>query len=169
MRYIKLSIPVKTYVRKYIETKYPGPLKLSVTNNLGYLIFSCLEKQNSNWHKISADHLHIRYNLLKDKINVLLPSDYNYLYANGFSIPAAKGVLINNLFEERIIEEISFCCKIYEKVGFSRRQAIEDFCDTHGIELDLDITYAAIKKAEYRYRINIKKSIAQLSPAKISY
>ena len=168
MRYIKLNIPVKTYVRKYIETKYPGPMKLTLSNYLGYLIFACLEKQKSNWHKQGAKHIHVRYNLLNDKLVVLLPADHKTLYTNGYSIPAAKSLLINNLFEEKINEDLFLMCNTYQRVGYSRRQAIEDFCDTHGIELDIDISYAALKKAEYRYRESLKKilkkTMANMSP-----
>lgn len=165
MRYIKLSIPVKTYVRKYIETKYPGPIKLTMTNYIGYLVFVCLEKEKSNWHRQPAYQINLRHNLLNDKLVVLLPADHKTLYTNGYNIPPAKSLLINNLFEERINEDLFLVCNTYQKVGISRRQAIDDFCENHGILLDIDITYAALKKAEYRYRIDFNKSMAKMSPA----
>lgn len=164
MRYIKLVIPVKTYVRKYIEAKHPGFIKLNSTSTIGALIFMCVEKQYSNWHRQNKSMMMLRYQLLTDKITVMLPGDSITLYSRGFTLPAAKATMINDFFEDKINEEISFRCDIYNKVGYSRRKAIDDFCDEYKIEIDRDITYAALKKAEYRFRTNLKKSLAKVSP-----
>lgn len=164
MRNVKLSIPVKTYVRKYIEAKYPGHIKLGYRNTLGSYIYVCLEKEKSTWHKKKINLLQKRYELLKDSITVLLPSNENTFYKTGFSIPITKSILINDFFEDKIIEEINFRCNTYHRVGFSRNQAIEDFCEEYNIIIDVDITFAAFKKAEYRYRKMMNKNRSQMSP-----
>lgn len=159
MRYLKLSIPVKTYVRKYIEAKYPGDLKLSYTSAIGSFIYVCLEKEKSHWHKKTDNILLKRSNALPDKIIAYLPADGNTFYRTGFTVPAAKSILINYFFESLLIGEINFRCNVYQKVGYSRNQAIEDFCDEYNIIIDVDITHAAFKKAEYRYRMNKEKRV----------
>ncbi len=160
MRTLKISIPVKTYVRKYIETKYPGPIKIGYGNTLGNYLYVCLEKQSSHWHKKNLNLLQKRYELLTDKITVLLPANEDTWYKTGHSVPIAKSIFINDFYEEKIIEEINFRCDTYFRVGFSRNQAIEDFCDEYNIIIDVDITHGALKKAEYRYR----KNRAHVSP-----
>lgn len=157
MRYIKLSIPVKTYVRKYIEAKYPGEIKLNFTTTLGRLTHCCLEKHSSQWHKKGFNFSHTRYKLLTDKIKILLPSNEDTFYKTGFSIPASKSIIINDFFEDQIIEEINFLGDIYNKIGKSRNQAIEHFCEDYDIVIDVDITRDAFKKAAYRYRKNLQK------------
>lgn len=164
MRNIKISIPVKTYVRKYIEAKYPGEIRLGYTTQIGSYLFLCLEKQSSHWHKKNLNLLQKRYALLTDSIKVLLPASGDTFYKTGFSIPISKSILINDFFEDKIIEEINFRCNTYERVGFSRNQAIEDFCDEYNIIIDVDITHGALKKAEYRYRKSLNKNVAQMSP-----
>lgn len=164
MRYLKLTIPVKTYVRKYIEAKYPGLIKLGYGTTLGSYIYVCLEKQSSPWHKKSLNLLQKRYELLTDHITVLLPANGNTFYTTGFSIPVSKSILINDFFEEKIIDEIHYRCNIYNKVGYSRNQAIEDFCDDYNIIIDVDITHAALKKAEYRLRKNLHKKQTAIVP-----
>jgi hypothetical protein len=159
LRYIKLIIPVKTYVKKYIEVKYPGNIKLNLVSTLGRLIYCCLEKQSSPWYKKRMNFSQRRYKLLTDEITVLLPANQDTFYKTGFSIPAAKSILVNNFFEDQIIDEIIFLCKTYSKIGFSNNLAIEDFCDEYNIIIDDDITHAAFKKAVYRYRKNLEKAM----------
>lgn len=160
----KLSIPCKTYVRKYIEAKNGGAIKLSYRSTLGSYVYVCLEKESSTWHRKTINLLQKRYELLTDHITVLLPGTGDTLYRTGYRIPASKSLLINDFFEDLIIQEINFRCNTYERVGYSRNQAIEDFCDEYNIILDVDITQAALRKAEYRYRKDLKKHLAQLSP-----
>lgn len=153
-------------MRKYIEAKYPGQIKIGYGSTLGSYIYVCLEKQSSPWYKKKLNLLQKRYELLTDQIIVLLPSNEDTFYKTGFSIPISKSILINDFFEDKIIEEINFRCKTYTRVGFSRNQAIEDFCEEYNIIIDEDITHGALKKAEYRYRENLKKNKAQVSPHK---
>lgn len=160
MHYIKLPIPVKTYVRKYIEKEYPGPIKLGFKNTLGYYLYVVLEKQSSHWHRKHETLLQKRYSLLTDHFIVQLPANSDTFYKTGFSLPISKAILINDYFEDQIIKEINFRANTYCRVGFSRNQAIEDFCEEYNIIIDVDITHGALKKAEYRYR----KYKAQLSP-----
>lgn len=155
MRYIKLKVPVKTYIRKYIECKHPGEIHLSITHNLGKLLYACLEKQNSHWYKKPWGESQQRYNLLTDYITVLLPANGDTFYKTGFMIPPAKKTIVNDFFEDLLIQELNIYCNIMvSKTTQSRNQAIENFCEDYNIYLDVDITHAAIKKSEYRYRKN---------------
>ncbi len=164
-QYFTVTIPVKSYVRKYIQSRYPNPMVLSLTNYLGTVIYSYLDKHKTpNLVRGGAARTEIRYRLLTDHIKVLIPRSQVHKHLIGFSIPHIKAVLINNLFEEKISEDLHTYCVVYEKAGLPRRKAIEDFCDDNNIEIDLDITYQAFKKAEYRHRKTLKKSTAHLSP-----
>lgn len=164
MDYFTVSIPVKTYVKKYIEARYPQPMILTLNNYLGNVVYSYLEK-----HK--ADHLlrtgdnwrHLRHQKLKDHIDVKIPKYLVNKYWVGLHISDIKGILINKLFEEKIAEDLHTYCKVYHLAGMSSRQAIEDFCTEHGIELEIDITYEAFKKAQQRHKKTLLKHPTNLS------
>lgn len=94
-----------------------------------------------------------RYDLLNDKLTVLLPANDNTFYRTGYSVPEAKSLLINDFFEDKIIRHLHMRCELYATIGRSRNKAIDDFCAQNNIDIDRDITHAALKKAEYRFRM----------------
>ena len=156
--HIKLKIPVKTYIRKYLEHHYPGPQRLTYTNELGKLLYVLLEKQGSSlFSRPSVNFLEKRYRLITDHFIVLLPSNNDVFYRTGFEIPPVNLAIINNFFEEMLIKELHIRASIYEKVGISNNQAIEHLCEDYNIIIDVDITHAAFKKALYRYRKSRKE------------
>lgn len=138
---------------------------ISLRNYMGSVIYSYLEKHKAPCliRRPSAYNVG-RFQLLTDGIKVLIPKWMMNKYMIGLTVPMDKAFLINNLFEEKISEDLHTFCVVYQKAGFSQRQAIEDFADMHNIELEIDITYAAFKKAEYRHKKELNKSPANLSP-----
>ena len=160
MRYLKLKIPVKSYIRKYMEFHYPGPQKLTYRNPLGKLVYICLEKQKSHlFDRPSVNFEEKRYRRLNDHFILLLPANNDTFYRTGFDIPPANLALINNYFENELVKELDIWAATYEKVNISNNQAIEDLCMQCNIIIDIDITQAAFRKALYRYRqskMNIK-------------
>lgn len=161
VRYIKLKIPVKTYVKKYLECKYPGEQKLSLNNVLGKLIYLCLEKENSHWRDEKINMEWQKYRLMTDEFTVLIPMNGSYLYSVGYTIPEAKSIFISNHFEEQMIHELHMMAVLSNKFGGTNSQAIEDFCEKYNIVIDVDVTFQAFKKAEYRYRLKILKNETQ--------
>ncbi|MGN6804053.1 MAG: hypothetical protein ACTHJN_19295 [Ginsengibacter sp.] len=154
MRYTKLTIPVTTPVRKYIESKNPSPIKLISTNTIGSIIYSILENYNSTQNK---KVLNTRVQLLTDRVTMLLPRNDHVLYSKGIQLKPERLLSINNFFERMIWEELFSLCAIYRIVGFSQRQAIEDFAFRNNIIIGKDITYDALKQAIFRNRKNLKE------------
>jgi len=71
---------------------------------------------------------------------------------------------VDDLFEEYLYIFVQKNTKQNQRYcGF--KEAIELFAQIHNIEIDVDITFDTLKKAEYRHRKNIeKKLVASLSP-----
>lgn len=162
MRYVKFSIAIKPYVKKYIEVKYPQPIKLSTKTTIGHILFSILEK-HTNPFKESKDILYIRYQLLSDRIIMLLPTNAAHIHHNEFKASEPKSILINNFFEKKIREELFSFCDLHSTLKLTQRQAIEVFCKNYNIQLGIDIKFDAMRQAEFRYRKSFKKSITEMS------
>lgn len=140
-----------------MEYNYPGLPVISLNDVLGMMLHICLEKTSSQLHEeAQVNFSEMRYRLLTDYFTVLLPANFNTFYRTGFSIPPPNLALINNYFEEAITRELNMMGNAYQEVNLSINQAIEDFCIERNILLDVDISYAALKKAGYRYRNKIK-------------
>lgn len=152
-------------MRKYIEVRYRQPMVISLNNYLGAVIYSYLELPNSS-NRLKANSAIIagRYRLLTDYIRILIPRHQVHRANIGLCIPYANAVLVNNLFEEKIAEDMHTYCKSYGMCSKTQHQAIEDFCTHHNIDIDIDITYTALRKAEYRHKKKIEKSPPYLSP-----
>jgi hypothetical protein len=56
---------------------------------------------------------------------------------------------LENIFERDFCDVVSRAHTIF---GVDRQTAIECFCNNHGIQLEIDITFEALKKMEYRNR-----------------
>lgn len=149
----KAQIPVKPYVRKYIERKYGATIRLNTTTTVGFLLYCILEKKNSYWHRESEVIQQVRYRLLTDKITAIIPANEKTLYTAGYTLPATKAILVNDMFEKIITDEIINRCNTYAQCGLSRNKAIEDFCDEYDILINVDISHDALRKAEYRERV----------------
>jgi len=171
MQYFTVTIPVKTYVRKYIEARYPQPMILSTNNYLGCVIYSYLEKTNNPLIlRQTRSLVNSRYNKLTDSIKIEIPRYQIYKSYLGLNISPFAAILINNLFEEKIIEDLHAWCVAYEiseseSVNrlYPYRQAVEAFCKNHNIDLEIDIAYDTIRKKEYRHKKSLHKSTTILS------
>ena len=164
MRYVHITIPVKTPVRKYVEAKYEMPMKLTQKHTIGHILFSLLDKESSQYRE-HPDILHKRYIRLTDSITMLIPSTAKHIYGKRFTPSETKSLLINSFFEKRLREELFSFCDIYAHVKLPQRQAIEEFCNQYGLQLGVDLKFDALRQAEFRHRKSFKKSVAEMSRA----
>jgi len=164
MKYIPISIPVKPYIKKYIHAIYGQVIVVSFKTFVGMNVYCLLQKKGSEKQRFKKD-TQVRYNLLTDKIRLLVPKDL--LYRAGIDIPEDKSVILNNMFENQLSEHLHNFCEAYQVVGRERKEAIEHFCIKYDIEIDVDITFDALSKSEYRRRKRnekfLKKDMAQVS------
>jgi hypothetical protein len=56
------------------------------------------------------------------------------------------------MIEEKFEDHLCSFCKLYLKMGIEKKQAIQEFCEEHSIEIDEDITMDNLIKMEYRCR-----------------
>ncbi len=164
MKHFSLSIPTKTYLKKYLHRRYGSPIQVSSQTLFGMVVISFLEKKVYSDQPI-ADR-DFRYASFTDKLEVVLPA-YRF-YHMGLHLSKEKAIVLNRYFEEQFEEDLYRHCltrvdseraKLIRKGkgGCGYDKAINEFADIHGIELDVDITFECLKKSEYRHRKKLEK------------
>jgi hypothetical protein len=155
MQFYTIHLPVKTYVRKYLSTIYGNPIIIDGRSEFSDVI---LAKLSSSLHSfLSPTDLELRLNRFTDRIDIKLPIYYWYQLEN--KLDQHNIVRINRYFENRF--ENDFCYAVSLAVSIARQErkkAIEAFAVTHGIDVEYDITFDALKKMEYRFRKEKEKN-----------
>lgn len=164
MQFYTIHLPVKTYVRKYLETIYGNPIFID-----GKTIFSdiILSKLSSNLTSfLPATDLDTRLNRFADKVDIKIPIHYWYRLEK--NVTQHTIVRINRYFENCFESDLHKHVDLQVRyVNAERKAAIESFAAEHKLDVEVDITFEAMKKMEYRHRKekeNSKKSLKGLSP-----
>lgn len=147
-RYYKVPIQVKPYVKKYIHSMYGDNIFISLQDPLSIVLYAFLQKKNIHLLKDTAK-FDSRYNELKANIIMMVPKRDQYKH--GLFISPQNHIIINHFFEQELTKALYCYCTSFEKAGLKRKNAIEEFCREHAIEIDRDISIDAITKAVYRY------------------
>lgn len=169
MQYFTIHLPVKTYVRKYLQTTYGEHIVLNHKTKLGKILLLALSSNLPT--RMDENDIDARMNRLNDKLDVKVPMDYWYRLGKK-EINTDLAIHITRIFEDEFEEDLhQVVDRAHTFIGIERKQAIEYFANNHGIDLEIDISADALKKMEYRYRTdklgaekNLKKSMAVLSP-----
>ncbi|MEP7375516.1 MAG: hypothetical protein ABI675_19380 [Chitinophagaceae bacterium] len=147
-----IKVPTKIYLRKYVTAKYGHPLPLNYNSTLGTLIICLLDKSpfSINMNKEKKD---VRLSYMNDVIECTAAAT-QMRYKN-YSLDDDKIIAINRFIENEFVDELYGWCvdKIEKRLwrpGIDK--AINSFADNYGIVVDIDITFDALKKAEYRHR-----------------
>lgn len=152
----KISIPTKPYLKKYLENLYGNKIIISPSNYLGITIISLLER--GYFEDQYKDFLKYRqFNKYDVKIDLHLPKWYLKNSHFGTGLSKENVILINRHFEERFTEELCYFTKLMALSGIEMKNSIEWFCSFYNIEIDCDITSDAVKKKEYRKRMQLIK------------
>ncbi len=152
-KHFVLTIPTKTYLKKYLNTLYGSPIVFTTINYFGMSLIGFLERKfyNRDSNEVIT---YQKFDVLNDQVNIHLPR--HWLAKNnrgyGYDINTANIILLNKLFEERFEEDLCRFCLVYASAGVEIKDAIEEFCRLFSISLEEDISYEAVKKKEYRYR-----------------
>lgn len=152
-----IEVPTKSYLRKYITAKNGGDLQLNYNTTLGTLVLCLLEKDyfSINMNTESKD---VRISYMTDKITFVVRA--STMYYKGFSLSNDKIIAINRYMENEFAEELhKYCQGNIEKRDWrpGRNKAVYTFAEKYGIDLYEDISFEALKKAEYRFRIRSEK------------
>lgn len=145
-----IQIPTKPYLKKYIQTLYGRPVIFTRENNFGMAVLAFLDEKRYFRHDKKL--VHKAFDKFDDKIEIHFPRWWKdrSKFNKGFSEQSV--VNINKLFEEQMESHLSFYCRTR---NVEIRSSLYDFCFLHSIEIDIDITYEALKQKEYRTTNNL--------------
>lgn len=174
MNHYSIQLPTKAYLCRYVQTIYgqgsDKTVTIDPTSDFGDLIFT---KLSSNIHcNLSPVEVNHKLSRLPDKIKMQIPFHW-FRKLPVKDLSPHQVIRINrhlqNIFE-RDLCEIVFRAHYF--LGIDRQTAIECFAHNHGIQLEVDVTFEALKKMEYRYRheharYQVRKKIVQDLSCKI--
>jgi len=163
MHYFTFILPAKTHIKKYITSLYGDPIRVDLKTDIGFVVLNTLASRLEC--KLSRGYIDLWQNRFNDKIIFKVP--FHYFSITKKEVSPFTFVLLNRYFENQFEKEFnSYVHKSKNQEGKTIKQSIENFLDTYGIDLDIDISFEAIKKSEYRYRKTLSKEISRtLSPS----
>lgn len=154
-----ITIPTKSYLRKYIHTRYGYPVQINNKTLIGVVILAILEKKKA-YYRGSRSAMQGVYSSYCDKVELSIPKSYITGNIYGLNVSTEKAIMVNRYFEQQFIEDLYNFCR-YNLTDSGKHPgydvSIYKFAERHKIEIDVDITFEALKKMEYRYRKNIEK------------
>jgi len=162
-----VKIPMPSYLAKFVLARYGNNKAIDIenSNTISTTIYSLLQKpyiktlESNKAKEITV----INYTSYIQCVAPLsLIRDIGFIITNDQVIQFNR--FVDDLFEEYLYIFVQKNTKQNQRYcGF--KEAIELFAQIHNIEIDVDITFDTLKKAEYRHRKNIeKKLVASLSP-----
>lgn len=170
MKTFSLSIPTKTYLRKYLHKRFGYPIAVNSKTHFGMMVQLALEK------KVYQDSpgRDFRYASFIDKVDLAISE--SLFFKLGYDVPKDKAILINRYFEIQFEEDLYRHCQLRVdsdraklhrkgKGGCGYDKAINEFAELHGIELEVDISFECLKKSEYRHRKKIEKNFSAIVPS----
>lgn len=161
MQHFTFILPCKTHIKKFVTATLGAPIIVDLKTDTGFVILSTLTSRlEGKVPRGSIDHWEDRY---KDKLTFRIPIHY-------FSISKKETspftfVLLNRYFENLFEKEFNIFVGKKKNEGATIKKCIEDFLDQYGIDLEIDISFDAIKKSEWRYRKTLSNKVSRnLSP-----
>lgn len=150
-----IKIPTKIYLRKYLLVKNGIPFPLNYNSTFGTLILCLLGKKSFD---INMNDQKITNRIAGFNDHFIAISPISTMKNKGHSLTNDKIIAINRYLENEFAEELhKFCNDNIEKRNWRPgiNKAIYQFAEKYGIEVDIDISFDALKQAEYRYRKRI--------------
>ena len=167
LSYFPVSFKTKPFLRKYLISVYGQRPFFSHDDYFGMAVAAALD----NPKKLHADKKQKDFDQLFKRftadITIFLPVYWFKKSMYGVEIGQDKVCFINGLIEKRFEEELFMMANFYKNVlDVDMKDAINDFCNNHDIELDEDISFDGMKKKLYRNRH--KKGLVKASKANIN-
>lgn len=147
-----VTLPVKPYVQKYINTIEGGEqIKFDAKNMFCMIIRAYLE--NSNKCGLNSQDMEAHLKTRNKQIKIIVPM--KRMGDVGHTIKPDNAVLINRFLEDVFKKAfISFVKDFTKKEGRYRdyKDAYYAFAESYKIVIDEDITFDALQKMDYRSR-----------------
>lgn len=153
MRTFAVSIPTKAHIRKYVHSINGHTIVAGHDTLIGSVMMICLANKVRSY--TSKEYREARILSYPDKVQVVVPAHYVFNGHAGLSVSDDSVISINRFLENAFLQDLYRYCRsninpANRRHGYDR--SIEEFCQMHGIEIEEDVTFEALKKAEYRYR-----------------
>jgi hypothetical protein len=169
MRTFAVNIPTKSYLRKYLHKRYGYPIQINNRTLIGSVLVAYLNKKVYNDRSNSLD-LFNTYATLNDRLECVVAQNEVFYGILGLQIEPAKVIIINRYFAAQFEDDVyRFCQNNLTSNGKHPGYdiALEKFAQMYDIEFDVDITFEALKKMEYRYRKKLEQNLtANVPPSK---
>ena len=154
MKTFPVTIPAKGYTRKFIHKRYGCPVPINNSTLVGVVVSNILEKKKVYNDISPVEAMEQRYQRLTDRIELVITAGKFFHMALSPVISKEKVIAINRFWEALFEEELHmFCQKNIVPGRYSGYdKALDKFADLYKIDFDVDITFDALKKMEYRFR-----------------
>ena len=160
--FVHYTIPTKEYIKPYIETNFGIPARFTPNSYFGIVLQSMID----NPLRVRKKKLEIEHRCF-DKFTAPLalafPKWFIMRREYALNISDLHIITLNKLFEEKFELDFHNFCLMYVLHGKQIKIAIEDFCTANKIEIDQHISYDALKKKEYRYRLENAKKLSKFT------
>lgn len=160
--YFSVTILTKPYLKKYLHTLYGNPIVFTTDNLFGVIIAAMLERPIE--FQRTKEALRCRVDHYTQSVEIHCPMAFLTKGRYGFDINERHILTLNKFYEAIFEEKLYQFCAMHSIGRVEIKDSLEEFCRLHGIEIDEDITWEALKKKEYRYRKNLQNISPQLSP-----
>lgn len=158
MNHFKFILPVKTYIRKYIESSYGDPTIINLSTDVGFVVLNTLASRMEN--KLGKGNIDLFQNRFVDKVIFRIP--FHYFSLTKKEVSPHTVVLLNRYFENKFDHDMNvFISNSNVPYGTQIKTGIEKFLAIHNIEMDVDVTYEALSKSLYRYSKNLSKKFSR--------
>lgn len=148
MKEFTITVPCKTYIRKYFNYIYGEEITLNHGDDFSDTILSKIS--HKPYVRLSKQDLNIAFRYNTDKLIFKLPIDFFYRAENELNEQMIYSInrYLQNIFET----DLFIIVNIGAAFGVEKRISCEVFARKHNLVIDKDITLDAMIQAEYRER-----------------
>lgn len=161
MKSFTFRLPVKKYIYKYLTTLHGDTIPAQMDTDIGFVILNTLASRIEG--KVCRGYNGQFKNPWQSSITFTVP--YHYFYLTKKQVSVHTVILLNRYFENKFEQDLINHVEKELLIGRKLKAAIESFASFHGIEIEEDISFDALKKMEYRSRKkNAELFLRRLSP-----
>lgn len=159
-----VTLPVKPYIKKYVETIEGTPINFKGSSMLCKIVRAYMENKNSTGLSLSAKKAAL--SLRTTKVEIVVPIARMHVIGTALS---DDGILQINAFLQDCFDNavVHFVKEYVKKEGRYKgyKEAIETFARIYNIEIETDITFDGLQKMEYRSRKKEENYFSKIVPS----
>lgn len=157
-KYLSITLPTKTYLKKYMQSLYGESLIFERYDYYGMVIASSLVR--SVYPERAKELINQALDKYPDAMVFHMPLQWLKKGYYGTDVDEKHSLFINKMIEEKFEDHLCSFCKLYTQMGIEKKQAIEEFCTEHNLEIDQDISMDNLIKTEYRHRLKKESKLS---------